>query len=401
MTSLSTQPVGSRERLLPTGVYLLSFSLFAMGSAEFLLAGVLPAVAAGVGVGTATVGGLITAFAIGVVVGGPPFAVVSLRWPRRTALVVTQVVFAGSIAIGLIIGSYGALVVTRFVAGLAYAGFFAVAAVTAVGLVAPDRAARASGVVVTGLSLAMIFGGPAGTFIGYRTGWQGGFWLVVALTVVAATAVAVMMPATAAGPEPSLDTELTAMRRPGLWLVYAATLSSTASYMITFNYLAELLTGVTGIAEDRLAPVLVLFGVGAYIGLAVGGRMADRRPYPALMAGAVGIVVCSVAIAVFAAHGVVVVTLVALLGVAGFVLNPAIYGRVFALAPDAPTLAGATTVSAFQLGIAVVPVIAGVALHSGAPITTVPWIGACLALVTIPIVLFERAAAERSHDSTL
>lgn len=401
MTSLSTQRVGSQERLLPAGVYLLSFSLFAMGSAEFLLAGVLPAVAAGVGVGTATVGGLITAFAIGVVVGGPPFAVVSLRWPRRTALVVTQVVFAGSIAIGLIIGSYGALLVTRFVAGLAYAGFFAVAAVTAVGLVAPERAARASGVVVTGLSLAMIFGGPAGTFIGYRTGWQGGFWLVVALTVVAATAVAVMMPATAAGPEPSLDTELTAMRRPRLWLVYAATLSSTASYMITFNYLAELLTSVSGIAQERLAPVLVLFGVGAYIGLAVGGRVADRRPYPALMTGAVGIVVCSVAIAVFAGHAVVVVALVALLGVAGFVLNPAIYGRVFALAPAAPTLAGATTVSAFQLGIAVVPVIAGLALHSGAPITTVPWIGACLALVTIPIVLFERAAAERSHDSTL
>ncbi|MFI9412547.1 MFS transporter [Nocardia gamkensis] len=397
MSSTSTLQAGSHQRLLPAGVYVLAFSLFAMGSAEFLLAGVLPTVAADIEVSLAAVGGLITAFAIGVVIGGPPFAVVSLHWPRRTALVSTQLVFAASVAIGLIIGSYGALLVTRFVAGLAYAGFFAVAAVTAVGLVSPDRAARASGVVVSGLSLAMILGGPAGTFIGYRTGWQGGFWLVVVLTVVAATTVAVMMPPTVAGPKPSLDRELAALRRPRLWLVYAATLLSTAAYMITFNYLAELLTGVTGVAEGWLAPILVLFGVGAYIGLAVGGRISDQRPYQALLAGSAGIALCSALIALFARYPFAVVPLVLLLGVAGFVLNPAIYGRVFTIAPDAPTLAGATTVSAFQLGIGLVPVVAGLALHSGATITAIPWIGACLALSTIPFVLLERARTERQR----
>ncbi|MGW6730581.1 MFS transporter [Nocardia sp. NPDC055029] len=394
MSSPSTSPPRSRERFLPAGVYLLAFSLFAMGSAEFLLAGVLPAVATDIEVSLATVGGLITAFAIGVVLGGPPFAVVSLHWPRRTALVVTQLVFAASIAVGLIIGSYGALLVTRFVAGLAYAGFFAVAAVTAVGLVPGDRAARASGVVISGLSLAMILGGPAGTFIGYRTGWEGGFWLVVVLTVLAAAAVAVMMPATTAGEEPRLDREFAALRQPRLWLVLAATLLSTAAYMITFNYLAELLTSVTGIPDVWLAPILVLFGVGAYLGLAIGGRISDRRPYLALVAGSAGIALCSVLIAVFAGHAVAVVALVLLLGIAGFVLNPAIYGRVFTLAAGAPTLAGATTVSAFQLGIGLVPVVAGVVLNAGAPITAVPWIGAVSALVTIPFVLIERASAE-------
>ncbi|MFE6925514.1 MFS transporter [Nocardia sp. NPDC057663] len=394
MSSTSTLPPRSRERFLPAGVYLLAFSLFAMGSAEFLLAGVLPAVATDIEVGLATVGGLITAFAIGVVLGGPPFAVVSLRWPRRTALVVTQVVFAAAIAVGLIIGSYGALLITRFVAGLAYAGFFAVAAVTAVGLVPGDRAARASGVVISGLSLAMILGGPAGTFIGYRTGWQGGFWLVVVLTVLAAAAVAVLMPPTTAGAEPRLDRELAALRQPRLWLVLAATLLSTAAYMITFNYLAELLTTVTGIADAWLAPILVLFGVGAYLGLAIGGRISDQRPYLALIAGSAGIALCSALIAITAGHAVAVVPLVLLLGIAGFVVNPAIYGRVFTIAAGAPTLAGATTVSAFQLGIGLVPVIAGVVLNSGAQITAVPWIGAGLALVTIPFVLIERATAD-------
>ncbi len=247
--------------------------------------------------------------------------------------------------------------------------------------------------MVSGLGLAMILGGPAGTLIGYRTSWEGGFWLVVALTLAGAVAVAVSMPRTPAGRDLSIRCELRAMRRPRLWLVYAATLLSTAAYMITFSYLAELLTRVTGIPDTWIAAVLVLFGVGAYIGLAIGGRIADRRPHHALVAGSAGIVGSSVLIATLAEHALAVVPLVLLLGVAGFVLNPAVYGRVFTIASDAPTLAGATTVSAFQLGISLVPLMAAVALDAGAPVTTVAWIGAGLAAATIPVVIVERATA--------
>ena len=390
--------VAPARRRLPAGVYLLAFSLFAMGSAEFLLAGVLPVVAEDTGVSLATVGGLITAFAIGVVIGGPPFAVISLRWPRRTALVVTQLVFAGSIAVGVLVGTYPALLVSRLIAGLAYAGFFAVAAVTAVGLVAPDRAARASGVVVSGLSLSMILGGPAGTFIGYQTGWKDGFWLVVVLTLVGAIAIGLAMPSSAPTVEPSVRRELAMLRRPGVWLVLLATLLSTAAYMITFNYLSEILRTVTGVADAWIAAVLVVFGVGAYLGLALGGRIADRRPHLALLTGATGIVAASVLIGAFAGYPAIVVPLVLALGIFGFVLNPAIYGRVFTLAADAPTLAGAATVSAFQLGISIVPALAGIALGAGMPITTAVWIGAGLAALTIPIVLIEGAASPGSRS---
>ncbi|MFF3223056.1 MFS transporter [Nocardia suismassiliense] len=396
----------AKTRFLPVSVYLLAFGLFAMGSAEFLLAGVLPAVAADIDVSVAAVGGLITSFAIGVVVGGPPFAILSLRWPRRIALVVTQVGFAACIAIGLIIGTYPALLITRFAAGLAYAGFFAVAASTAVGLVPADRAARASGVVVSGLGLAMILGGPAGTLIGYRTAWQGGFWLVVALTLGAAIAVGLIMPPTSAAKNIDIGTEFATLRNTRLWLVYAITLLSTAAYMVTFNYLAELLITVTGLGEIWVAPVLVLFGVGSYIGLAVGGRISDRLPHRAMLIGAAGIAAASILLAVGAESVLVVIPLVLLLGVAGFVLNPAIYGRVFALAADAPTLAGATTVSAFQLGISLVPLLAGSALGAGASITAIPWIGAGLALLSVPLVVLENcssridAASSHPHQST-
>ncbi|NBE96913.1 MFS transporter [Nonomuraea sp. KC401] len=380
---------------LPLGVYLLAFSLFAMGSAEFLIAGVLPAVADNLRITLPSAGALISAFAVGVVVGGPPLAVMTLRWPRRTTLVGTQAVFAGSVAIGLLTDSYPVLLATRLLCGLAYAGFWAVAAVTAIGLVTPDRTARASGVVVSGLSLAMIAGGPAGASLSYFTGWRGGFWGVVALTAAGAVLTLLTLPATTAAKEPSVRREIRTMRQPQLWVVYAATVLSTAAYMISFNYLAAFLTEVTGIPGVWVPAVLALFGVGAFTGLSIGGRIADRWPTRALLIGAIGILAGSVLLALLARHAPAVVPLVLLLGIAGFVLNPAIYARVFAIASDAPTLAGATTVSAFQLGISLVPALAGVALNAGAGITSVTWIGAGLAAAVVPTVLADRMISRR------
>lgn len=378
---------------LPFAVYLLAFSLFAMGSAEFLLAGVLPDIADDLHISLSSAGSLISAFAIGVVIGGPPLAVLTLRWPRRTTLVVSQVLFALFVAVGLVADNLTVLIITRFLCGLAYAGFWAVAAVTAIGLVTPDRTARASGVVVSGLSIAMVAGGPAGALLSHFTGWRGGFWAVVALTVLGAVSTAVVVPTTKAVQEPSVSRELRTMRKPQLWVVYAATLLSTAAYMISYNYLAAFLKDITHVGSVWVPAILVLFGVGAFIGLSVGGRIADGRPHHALLIGAGGILVTSALLAVLGHHVVAVVILVLLLGVAGFVLNPAIYGRVFTVAADAPTLAGATAVSMFQLGISLVPVLAGVAMGAGASLDAIPWLGAGIAVLTIPVVLIERTMA--------
>ncbi|CAM4078097.1 MFS transporter [Kibdelosporangium persicum] len=390
MSVHTEEQAATSGRRLPVGVYLLAFSLFAMGSAEFLVAGVLPGIADDLGISLSSAGALISAFAVGVVLGGPPLAVATLRWPRRTTLVVTQAAFAASVAIGLLTDNYGLLLATRFLCGLAYAGYWAVAAVTAIALVPPDRTARASGVVVSGLSLAMIAGGPAGALVSHFTGWRGGFWVVVALTVAGALLTVAAVPAARAHEEPSVRRELRVMRQPRLWIVYAVTLLSTAAYMISYNYLAAFLTDVTGIGAVWVPAILTLFGVGAFVGLSVGGRISDGRPYSALLAGTVGIGVASVLLALLAGHAVVVVPLILLMGVAGFVLNPAIYGRVFTIAAQAPTLAGATAVSAFQLGISLVPVFAGAALTAGAGVGSIPWLGAGLALITIPAILLER-----------
>ncbi|MFG6198036.1 MFS transporter [Nonomuraea sp. JJY05] len=378
---------------LPAGVYLLAFSLFAMGSAEFLLAGVLPAVAADLDVTLSSAGFLITAFALGVVIGGPPFAVVSLRWPRRTALVATQALFAAAIVVGLL-GDYQVLLVTRVVSGIAYAGFFAVASVTAISLVTPDRNARASGVVVSGLSVAMVVGGPAGTLLSHFVQWRGGFWAVVALTLAALIGCLLGLPATAPDTHrPGISRELATMRRPLLWGIYAITILTTAAYMITFNYLSAMLAGITAVPEVWIPAILALFGIGAFAGLSIGGRVSDQRPHLALLTGASAVVILSVVLAIAIRQVWVVVPMVFLIGVGAFVLNPALYGRVFAIAAGAPTLAGATTVSAFQLGISITPVLAAASLTRGAALTSVCLIGAALAAAAVPLIFLDRAHA--------
>ncbi|MFE5528209.1 MFS transporter [Embleya sp. NPDC056538] len=390
------------SRRLPAGVYLLGFCLFAMGSAEFLLAGVLPAMADDLDVSLSSAGFLITAFALGVVVGGPPFAVLSLRWPRRTALVATQAVFAIGVVVGLL-GNYQVLLVSRVVSGVAYAGFFAVASVTAIGLVTPERNARASGVVVSGLSVAMVAGGPAGTLIGHFTEWRGGFWGVVVLTIAGAVGCLLGLPADDPRAEhpvgPRVSREFAAMRNPLLWGIYAITVLTTAAYMITFNYLAAMLTDVTGVREVWIPAVLALFGVGAFVGLSIGGRISDRRPHLALLGGASAIVVLSVVMVVALRTAWVVVPVVLLLGIAAFVPNPAVYGRVFAIAADAPTLAGAGTVSAFQLGISITPALAAVSFGQGASLTSLCLIGAALGAIAIPLVLVDRSRGEAARGN--
>ncbi|WP_323870839.1 MFS transporter [Xenorhabdus doucetiae] len=179
---------------IPIAVYLLGLSLFAMGSSEFLISGVLPKIAADLHVSLPSAGMLISAFAVGVLLGAPPLAIATLRWPRRATLLASQALFVAATTIGMFSQDYWPLLISRIVSGVAYAGFWAVAATTAVNLVTQDRTAKALSIVVSGLSLAMVVGGPLGTMISDIAGWRAGFWAIAAATSVTAIALWFMLP---------------------------------------------------------------------------------------------------------------------------------------------------------------------------------------------------------------
>lgn len=370
---------------IPSAVYLLALSLFAMGSAEFLMGGILPMIAEDLRISLPTAGTLISAFAVGALIGGPPFAILALRWPSRSALFISQVAFIAATVVSLLAQGYWAILLARFGMGLAYACFWSVAAATAVQLSPPDRRAKALSIVVSGLTVAMVLGGPAGTYISEATGWRGGFWAVIAVTVISAVAVLLALPKHTArdAKEPDLVTELRVMKRPALWVAYATTMFTTAAYMGTFGYIAALLMEVSGLSAEWLPAVLILFGVGAFIGLTIGGRTADAQPRGTLVAGIIGLIVSSAIIALFAASVWATVAMVFMLGLAGFLLNPAVWGRVYVLAPDAPMLAGATNASAFQAGLTLAPLLAGIPISLGYGVASVAWVGVIIAVVSL------------------
>lgn len=289
-------------------------------------------------------------------------------------------------------GGYWPLLLTRIVMGLAYACFWAVAAATAVQLVSPDQRAKALSIVVSGLTIAMILGRPAGTFISEAAGWQASFWAVAIATMAAAIAIfATVLEATTQGPPaPDAKSELQAMRRPALWAAYATTALTTAAYMGTFGYLGALLLDISRLPVEWLPPVLALFGIGAFIGLTIGGRTADHHPFATLSAGIVGLVAVSIAIVFLASKLSAVIVLVFLLGVVGFLLNPAVWARVYTIAPDAPTLVGATNSSAFQLGLTLSPLLAGLAISGGYGLPSIGWVGAAIATAASATALLDR-----------
>ncbi|PRX96354.1 Cmx/CmrA family chloramphenicol efflux MFS transporter [Allonocardiopsis opalescens] len=383
---------------MPPAVYVLGLAIFAQGTSELMLAGLLPEMSADLGVSIPAAGMLISAFALGMLVGAPVLAVATLRWSRRTALLAFMAVFALTHVAGALAPDYGLLLATRVVSAFVYAGFWALAATTATSLVPADRRARAIGVVTSGLTVASIIGLPLGTVIGQQLGWQSAFWAVAAMSLLALAGVAATIPGgrPAAAQAPSIRAELRVLADPWVWLAYGTTILSISALMGTFSYLSPLLTEVTGLAAAWVPAVLALYGLGAFIGISVSGRIADRRPFGTLYTGVIGLIAASVALGLAAGSPLLAVPLVLLLGGFGFGLNPALNVRVFTLAGQAPTLANAVHVSAFNAGITLGPLLGGLAIDAGAGFTSPTWIGAGLGVLALGAVALAARGAPRT-----
>ncbi|MEV0126303.1 Cmx/CmrA family chloramphenicol efflux MFS transporter [Streptomyces sp. NPDC050703] len=373
---------------MPLAVYIVGLGIFTQGTSEFMLSGLLPGMADDLGVSVPDAGLLISAFAIGMVVGAPLLAVATLRLPRRTALLALQAVFVAAHVAGALAPGYSTLFVTRVVSALAYAGYWGVAVATVVALVPAEAKARAVAVVAGGLTLATIVGVPAGTLLGQHSGWRAAFWAVAAATAVSLVCTLAVPGGRGTGEHPSVRAELRGLARPQLWLSYAVTAFAFGAVIVTFSYLAALLTEVSGLAEGWVPAVLALFGAGGLAGIVIGGRTGHSHPLGTLGLGLGALALCSALLALTAHVTAVVVALVFLLGLAGYVTNPALQSRVFTLAPGAPTLVGAVNTAAFNVGNTVAPLLGGLAIDAGYGYTSVAWVGAALAAVGAAGVLW-------------
>ncbi|WP_329125479.1 Cmx/CmrA family chloramphenicol efflux MFS transporter [Streptomyces sp. NBC_01353] len=381
---------------MPLAVYILGLSVFALGTSEFMLSGLLPPIADDMNVSIPRAGLLISAFAIGMVVGAPLLAVATLRLPRKTTLVTLITVFGLGQVVGALAPNYAVLFASRIVSALACAGFWAVGAAVAIAMVPVSSRARAMAVMIGGLSIANVLGVPAGAFLGEHLGWRSAFWAVGVASAIALVGVATRIPHIPL-PEtkPRLKRELVIYRDRQVLLSIVITALAAGGVFCAFSYLAPVITDVAGIDTRWVSAILGLFGIGALIGTTIGGRVADAHLFGVLLTGITASTVFLAALALFASSPVAVIALSFLLGVSAFYTAPALNARMFNVAGAAPTLAGATTTAAFNLGNTAGPWFGGTVIDADFGFAATAWAGAAMTVVALATV----ALSLRLHKS--
>ncbi|MEU9090238.1 Cmx/CmrA family chloramphenicol efflux MFS transporter [Streptomyces sp. NPDC048428] len=388
---------------MPLAVYILGLSVFALGTSEFMLSGLLPPIADDMNVSIPRAGLLISAFAIGMVVGAPLLAVATLRLPRRTTLIALISVFGLGQVAGALAPTYEVLFASRVVSAFACAGFWAVGAAVAIAMVPVNARARAMAVMIGGLSIANVLGVPLGAFLGENLGWRSAFWAVGAASAVALVGVATMIPRIPLPDEkPQLKRELGIYRDRQVWLSIVLTALAAGGVFCAFSYLAPLLTDVAGLDSGWVPTVLALFGIGALIGTMIGGRVADAHLFGVLLSGIAASTVFLAALALFASNQAAVIGLSFLLGLSAFYTAPALNARMFNVAGAAPTLAGATTTAAFNLGNTGGPWLGGTVIDLDFGFEATAWAGAAMTvLALVTVVLSLRLQRSRNASSLL
>jgi MFS transporter, DHA1 family, chloramphenicol resistance protein len=370
---------------LPFAVYVLGLAVFAQGTSEFMLSGLVPGIAADLHVSVPAAGLLTSAFAIGMVIGAPSMTLLARRWPRRRALLAFLGAFIAVHVIGALTTSYALLLATRVAAALANAGFWAVALTTATALVSPAARARATSVVVGGVTVACVAGVPAGAVLGQVWGWRAAFWAVALVSLPAVAAIAKAIPEE----RPSVSgarQELRALADGRLLLTLTVNALFQGATFCTFTYLAPLATHVAGFGSAWVPALLALFGAGSFVGVSIGGRIADAHPAALIATGMTSLAAGWALLALAAGNPVAVIALVFVQGMLAFGTGPALISRVLDQGSAAPTLAGGFAAAAFNVGGTIGPWLGGVAIGAGLGYRSPVWVSALLMAGAIAVL---------------
>ncbi|MFB7127053.1 MFS transporter [Kitasatospora xanthocidica] len=379
---------------MPLALIALAIGAFGIGTTEFVIMGLLPQIAGDYGVSIPNAGLLVTGYALGVVIGAPLMTVLGTRISRKTMLMLLMGLFVAGNLLSAFAPSFPVMLAGRIVTSLAHGAFFGIGSVVAADLVAPQKKAGAIATMFTGLTVANIVGVPLGTYIGQAVGWRTTFAGVAALGVVGLLGIAKLVPAMPRAEGAHLRRELTAFRNPQVLLAMAMTVLGFGGVFAAITYIAPMMTNVAGYADGSVTWLLVLFGVGMFLGNLLGGRYADRKLMPMLYTTLGGLAVVLALFTLTAHNKVAAAVTVLLVGALGFATVPPLQKRVLDQAHGAPTLASAVNIGAFNLGNALAAWLGGMVISAGLGYTAPNWVGAVLAAAAL-LLAFWSAALER------
>jgi DHA1 family inner membrane transport protein len=372
---------------MPLAILALAVSAFGIGTTEFVMMGLLPNVAGDLGTSVPTAGYLVSAYALGVVVGAPLLTALGSRLPRKRMLLLLMGMFTVGNLASAVAPGYWTLLAGRFFAGLPHGAFFGVGAVVASRMVAEDRRARAVAAMFLGLTVANIVGVPAATALGQHLGWRATFVVVSVVGLLALASLALLIPQLPAEEHVGVVRELRALRDTQVVLGLLTAVFGFAGVFAVYSYLASMMTEVTGFPDSSITLLLALFGIGMTLGALAAGPLTDRalRPtlYSSLAALAVVLVVFHFAVQSKVAAPIAVVVL----GAVGFMTTTPLQMLVMNKARHAPTIASASNHSAFNLANAGGAWLGGVAISAGWGWTSPALVGAVLAVAGLGIAV--------------
>ncbi|USQ88874.1 MFS transporter [Streptomyces phaeoluteigriseus] len=366
---------------MPLFVHVLSLAVFAQGTSEFMLSGLVPGITRDLSVPTGAAASLTSAYAVGMIVGAPVMAALSARWSRRRALAGFLTAFVVVHVVGAVTASFSLLFATRIVAAVVNAGFLAVAMSVAVTLAGPERQARATAVMLSGVTLSCVVGVPAGALLGEWSGWRAAFWAVAALCLPALTLVFRSAP-TAAGTAAAVDLgrEVRELRSgPVRQAMLLAALVNGA----TFAYLAVIATEVAHLPDGVVPGLLAAFGAGAFAGVTVAGRTGDRTTRRGLLLALGALPFGWGVLAVAGTEPVPLFAVTVVQGGLSFGVGSLFVHRVMAAASGAPLLSGSYATVALNTGAFLGPLLAGLVTAVTHDYRHVAWVSAVFAALAL------------------
>ncbi|WP_416959906.1 MFS transporter [Streptomyces sp. Agncl-13] len=371
---------------MPLALLALAVGAFGIGTTEFVIMGLLPEVADDLHVSIPTAGHLVSAYALGVVIGAPLLAAVTARLSRRTVLIGLMALFVAGNVLSAFAANYDYLLAARFLSGLPHGAFFGVGAVVATTMVAPERKARSVSLMFLGLTVANVVGVPAATLMGQHLGWRATFLGVSVIGLVAIASLALLIPHDHAhAPKVGLRGELAALRSLPVWLALGTTVAGFGALFSAYSYITPMLTDAAGFADGSVTLLLALFGVGATAGNLMGGRLADRSLRGTLFGGLTSLAVVLALFPLLMTTEWTAALAVVLLGTAAFVTGSPLQLMVMEKASAGPSLASSANQAAFNLANAGGAWIGGLALAAGFGATSPALAGAVLAVLGLGV----------------
>ncbi|WP_406252695.1 MFS transporter [Streptomyces atratus] len=381
---------------MPLALLALAIGAFGIGTTEFVIMGLLPEIAADFQVSIPTAGFLVTGYALGVVLGAPLMTALGTRVTRKRMLMLLMGLFVVGNVVSAVAPVFGVMVAGRVIASLAHGAFFGIGTVVAADLVAPQKKAGAIAMMFTGLTVANLVGVPLGTYIGQSTGWRTTFFVVAVIGVIGLLGVAGLVPAQSRHEGVRLRDELAAFRNVQVLLAMAMTVLGFGGVFAAITYITPMMTGIAGYSASSVTWLLVLLGLGMVGGNLIGGRFADRHLMPLLY---VSLGALSVVLALFTltAHNKIAAAVtIALIGGLGFATVPPLQKRVLDQAAEAPTLASAANIGAFNLGNALSAWLGGLVIAAGLGYTAPNWVGAALAAAALALAVVSGVLERRT-----